>query len=253
MRALSHPRIGLLSLGLVLAAAACAGRIDHLGNDQLVDHFETVAFGREFSERSDHLIKWTQPVRIWIVGDDIAERHMGRIEFHVAELASLTGHPISIVARTEALAGDNPDANVLMLVAPRSQFQPTLRQVMKDDAQADRLARLMTGNACIGSVFPEPETGLIKAAVVLIPNGEYTDLLMRACIVEEMTQMLGLLNDSDEIKPSIFNDHSRYIDLTEHDRLLLRVLYAPELEPGMGPEEARAAALVVLGRLRPEG
>ena len=37
----------------------------------------------------------------------------------------------------------------------------------------------------------------------------------------------------------------------EDDRLLLRVLYAPELKPGMSAEEARAAALTVLARLRP--
>jgi hypothetical protein len=29
---------------------------------------------------------------------------------------------------------------------------------------------------------------------------------MRACVVEELTRVLGLPNDSDAVKPSIFND-----------------------------------------------
>ncbi|MBT5413409.1 MAG: DUF2927 domain-containing protein [Rhodospirillaceae bacterium] len=233
----------LLVLALVLAA--CAPKIDHLSNAQIVDHFETVAFGREFATTSDHLIKWTEPVRIQLIGDDIADRHRARIVAHLADLAAITGHPIGLIEG----AGE---ANVLLLVTPRRQFVPILTEAIGRREVAERIVRSMTGNACIGSLG-SGESGEIDAAVVLIPNDEYNDLLMRACIVEELTQLLGLLNDSDEIAPSIFNDRSRFVDLTEHDRLLLRILYAPELRPGMSPEAARAAAMTALARLRPEG
>lgn len=232
-------------LGLVLVLGACTPKIDHLSNAQIVDHFETVAFGREFAVTSDHLIKWEEPLRILLVGDDIAERHRARIETHLADLTAITGHSIGLTERAE-------DANVLLLVTQRTRFVPILTEAIGRKDHAERIVRSMTGNACIGSLS-SADSGEIQAAVVLIPNDEYDDLLMRACIVEELTQSLGLLNDSDELSPSIFNDTSRFVDLTEHDRLLLRILYAPELKPGMSPEAARAAAAVVLARLRPEG
>lgn len=234
-----------IQIVLLMLLGACAPKIDHLSNAQIVDHFETVAFGREFAVTSDHLIKWNEPLRILLVGDDIAERHRARIEAHLADLTAITGHTIGLTESAE-------DANVLLLVTQRTRFVSILTEAIGRKDHAERIARSMTGNACIGSLSSS-ESGEIQAAVVLIPNDEYDDLLMRACIVEELTQLLGLLNDSDEIAPSIFNDTSRFIDLTEHDRLLLRILYAPELKPGMSAEEARAAATVVLARLRPQG
>jgi hypothetical protein len=232
-------------VGLVSFLAACAPRIDHLSNADILDHFETVAFGREFAVKSDHLIKWTEPVRILLVGDDIAERHRARIETHLSELSAITGHAVGLTGSAET-------ANVLLVVTRRAEFAPILTEAIGNQGVAERIVRSMTGNACIGSLS-SAETGEIEAAVVLIPNDEYDDLLMRACIVEELTQLMGLLNDSDELAPSIFNDTSRFIDLTEHDRLLLRILYAPELRPGMSPEAARAAAAVVNGRVGAEG
>ncbi|MDA0703629.1 MAG: DUF2927 domain-containing protein [Proteobacteria bacterium] len=232
-------------IGLALLLAACAPKIDHLSNAQIVDHFETVAFGREFAVTSEYLIKWTEPLRILLVGDDIADRHRARIETHLADLTAITGHPIGLTESAD-------EANLLLVVTRRTRFVPILTEATGKKEVAERIVRSMTGNACIGSLS-SAESGEIQAAVVLIPNDEYDDLLMRACIVEELTQSLGLLNDSDELSPSIFNDTSRFIDLTEHDRLLLRILYAPELKPGMSPEAARAAAAVVLARLRPGG
>jgi len=50
--------------------------------------------------------------------------------------------------------------------------------------------------------------------------------------LEEMTQAMGLPNDSDIVAPSIFNQTSTLRALTETDIYLLRTLYDKRLPPG---------------------
>ncbi|MBC6438875.1 MAG: DUF2927 domain-containing protein [Rhodospirillales bacterium] len=57
--------------------------------------------------------------------------------------------------------------------------------------------------ACIGRIVTDERT----EALVLIPTN-VDRFLMRACSVEALTQVMGPVNDSDEIKPSISNDPS---------------------------------------------
>jgi len=83
----------------------------------------------------------------------------------------------------------------------------------------------------------------IKRAIIGIPTDRATSMgKLPACIVEEMTQVLGLPNDSDDISPSIFNDHSIDDALTALDRMLVRILYDPTIYVGMPRDEALVQA-----------
>ena len=60
-----------------------------------------------------------------------------------------------------------------------------------------------------------------------------------SCFHEEIAQGLGLPNDSPRARPSIFNDDEEFALLTDQDEMMLRILYSPELRPGMTAAEAR--------------
>ena len=49
---------------------------------------------------------------------------------------------------------------------------------------------------------------------------------------------MGLPNDNDSVRPSLFNDDEEFALLTRHDEMLLKILYDPRLSPGMIPGEA---------------
>ena len=53
------------------------------------------------------------------------------------------------------------------------------------------------------------------------------------CIVEELSQILGLPNDSEKVYPSIFNDKSCNELLTRLDYLMLKMLYDRRVKAGM--------------------
>ena len=68
----------------------------------------------------------------------------------------------------------------------------------------------------------------------------------RHILREELTQVLGLINDSHRYPDSMFyeerSEQTRYADV---DRALIEMLYRSEIRPGMRPEQVRA----VLGDL----
>jgi len=60
-----------------------------------------------------------------------------------------------------------------------------------------------------------------------------------ACVVEEITQVLGLPNDSEKVFPSIFNDKTPQDLLTGLDYILLKLLYSTEIKAGMTTTEVQ--------------
>jgi len=72
-----------------------------------------------------------------------------------------------------------------------------------------------------------------------VRRAEPPDLLLFRFIHEEVSQGLGLANDSPSARPSIFNDDDEFALLTTHDEQLLSILYDPRLSPGMTAGQAR--------------
>jgi hypothetical protein len=225
--------------GPILAAAAAL----LLGNDglqleTLLRDFEIVAFGAEYQQKVDgRLHKWTQQVRVYIdtrAGDPVLYRRL--TASHLDLLEELTGLQIGLV--------EEPDtANVVIvfdrnadLIASATRYAPNLDQ-----------DKVMLGDALCFGQYSHNSTGAIVRGVIGIPSDRATSAgKLPACIVEEITQVLGLPNDSDEVNPSIFNDRSVLDELSAHDRVLVRLLYDRRLPAGMSRDKAMAVAREIL-------
>jgi hypothetical protein len=105
------------------------------------------------------------------------------------------------------------------------------------------------GSLCFG-MFGVQDALQINFAVIGIPIDEVMSRgKLKDCVIEETTQVLGLPNDSDKVFPSVFNDHSPQVTLTDDDELLVRLLYSPRIDVGM----SRAEALKVVREILEEG
>tara|TARA_E500000331_G_scaffold318278_1_gene330225 strand:- start:50 stop:325 length:276 start_codon:yes stop_codon:yes gene_type:complete len=77
--------------------------------------------------------------------------------------------------------------------------------------------------------------------------------------VEELTQILGLANDSDDVKRSMFVKKNQYSEVgskkctTAGDRLMLKVFYDPTIKVGMPRPEALQLAFNILNLICPGG
>jgi hypothetical protein len=89
-------------------------------------------------------------------------------------------------------------------------------------------------------------------ATVFLPD-DAPPAHVRRCLLEEIPQALGPVNDLSGLGQSIFNDDFGHLWPTRLDLLMLRVLYAPEMETGLGRPETRLRARALLDRINPAG
>jgi Protein of unknown function (DUF2927) len=240
--------IGVLMLSL--AGCTATDTSEELTDEDYVANFRTVAFYREFDpeKRSRELTRWETPLRVALIGD-VSERYTAYARDQLEDMAAISGLPVDLVA---------PDqANVVVIFSPEpfdqalTTYREFYRPFFNSDMSMERITTKMKPEAtCFGHLITDDERpNDIVGAVILIP----TDLgrfVVRACIIEELTQAMGLFNDSDDIKPSIFNDSSSNMTLTDHDRILFRLLYDKRLHPGMTWEEAEPIVRRAVAELR---
>lgn len=211
-------------------------------------NFARIAFFQEYSRKDDELIeeatpqplsRWSVPIRYQLAGASLREADESAYADLSERLMDLTGLDIAPVSGRE-----KPNLTILVLSPyERSLFPGLLREkkLEKRLALLDAWAK-EPRYPCVGQVlFSEENSGEIISGMIVL-KGELEGVMRRSCIDEEFTQMLGLMNDDPDVRPSIFNDNQEFARLTYHDEQLLRILYDPRLEPGMS--EAEAMALV---------
>ena len=213
--------------------------------------FKQIAFAREFTDvgsvlvrqQSDSMLhRWEEPVRISTVfGAQVQDMQRAddraSVQRFATRLARVTGHPISYVER-------GANFNVLILTEEERRVSgPTLRRFIPGIRQQeiDVIQNLNRASYCVVVASDPADDGRLTRAVAII-RAELPPLLRLSCVHEEIAQGLGLANDSEEARPSIFNDDDEFGRLTTLDEMMLRMLYDPRLKPGM---EAQTAAPVV--------
>ncbi|MCH9053451.1 MAG: DUF2927 domain-containing protein [Proteobacteria bacterium] len=213
-----------------------------LTDERLIRDFDLVAFHNEHSSGiARYLRKWVIPIRIYLdsrAGDAREQRRLTKR--HLRHLAKLTGHDISMV---EEPAG----ANVIAVFENEGGLSRVLQEYFP---AAPEMEALMNKSVCLGRYTANGRSEIVRAVVIIPPDKAAARGKLLHCIIEELTQTLGLPNDSDEVAPSIFNDRSQYRDLTGHDMILVRLLYDRRLYPGMERQEALRVARKILPQIR---
>jgi len=220
------------------------------GVDELVRNFERIALYDEYVDMGGRFVrrespallrKWDQPVRVGVVigpsvPSEIAARDREGVEAFTARLARLTG----LDMRTT----EGPDANFLVMILSSAEqaLAAEATSTQFPDFQPAVLGALggtPIDTFCTAYAFAEPGRPSAYAAVMVLIRAEHPPLTRASCVHEEMAQAMGLPNDSPDARPSLFNDSLEFAFLTDHDEILLRMLYDPRLRPGMTAAEVR--------------
>lgn len=200
-------------VAILAVLAACAPTpLPELG---MAERFRLVGF-RDDMGQPMRLHKWTDPILLSAVGADADQYKI--VEEHVALLGSLTG----LEARIE---DDQP--NMVVMFGTVEELQPYLdnwaqsgnRVSLPGFYRSDCFA--MTGSAD-GEAF----------AMAFIRSGQ-SPRMTRLCVVQEITQALGLIGDIDGRWDTNFASWGGSDDLTAADRDLIRILYDDRLRHGM--------------------
>jgi hypothetical protein len=218
--------------------------------DDLVRDFERIALYDEYADVGGRFVRaespallrrWDRPVRVAVMtGASTSPADAARDRANVAaftrRLAQLTGADMAM--------GEGADVNFLVLFmtsGERTAFADQVAAYYPDFAPAVMSALRDTplDTFCTAYAFSDPGRPSVYSAVIILIRAEHPPLTRLSCVNEEMAQAMGLPNDSPDARPSLFNDSLEFALLTEHDAILLRMLYDPRLRPGMTAEEVR--------------
>ncbi|MCC1480626.1 DUF2927 domain-containing protein [Roseibaca sp. Y0-43] len=220
--------------------------------------FVEVALRDEYQIGADRILqqsspaalrRWEAPVRLSLefgasVPAATRERDSGMVARFAARLSRVSEHPIAVT---------NGRGNFTVLVLSedeRRAIAPRLRALVPGiDAASQALVEdLPLSVSCLVLAFSRDGTNTYSDAVAII-RAELPERTRDMCYFEEITQGLGLANDSPVARPSLFNDSAEFAVMTVLDEQLLRVLYDPRLRPGMREAQARPIVRMIAAEL----
>lgn len=190
-----------------------------------VANFIAIALGTEFSPNGQttgipHIRKWTQDLRIQVHGQP-TPTDIATLELVVAEINVLLGEVELGFVESE------PNLEIFF-VAERnfSQYEASYQPVNH------------------GFFWNEAAQGKIQRGRILISTTDINQTERSHLIREELTQSLGLMQDSLTDANSIFfQGWSQTQAYSLQDQQLLKMLYRPEIHPGMDAIAVQRALL----------
>jgi hypothetical protein len=231
--------ITLLIAALLLPAAPPARAFDQAA---LVDGFMRSVFGSEFSGwgwQANIVKKYTVPVRFY-VDDRSGRRGTGEVVRFIRAL------PHRIAGLQASIVDQPGEANFRVFVVDRDAY----RGVVAGEIYGQPSSGFAPGKCLVRVV--SGLNGISRSDAVIV--ADEGDFLFRRCMVEEILQGLGPVNDDPVLAESVFNDTSTHARFTAFDRHILNMLYDPRIQPGMGRIQVRrllpAVAADTLRRLQ---
>jgi hypothetical protein len=183
--------------------------------EEIDSYFNEIALKSEFSKSPrGYLIKWEDPLVIYIHGNYTQDLKEELIKVK-DELINLTGLSIT-------LTDIENSANIFIYVGDAEYFtkkyKPKTEVTKWDDGYAQ------------GTLSEKKQ---ITRGIIFISDfvGAYNDTLypyiQKSAIREELTQLLGLFNDSDKYPNSVFSNtkNNPVLEFLEIDKAVIRKLY----------------------------
>lgn len=203
------------------------GKGDYSAED--ISYFKEIALKVEYGTQMYRIHKWTEELRLKIIGDpDVQDKHA--LDTTIQTLNKLSEN---LKLR---YAQDNERANVEVYFIPHAEF---LKHTSVEEV-------VLESNWGLGAVWWNGQGEIYQAEILIAidrPSVEERAHLIR----EELTQTLGVLNDSWEKPESIFYQGWGAQDYTELDKKVVQILYDERIRPNMKEEELDRA----LARLNP--
>jgi len=197
-------------------------------NSKTTRWINDVVLGPEFEGGGETVSLWTRPPNISVIGD-ASKEHLAIVHECINEInLAIKGTNLD---RLKMVAQDDSDAEILIYFVSIKDF-PTIAKKHNFNYVKGNLGYFWTfWNA----------SNEIKKAIVMISSDRLDGKLLKHFTLEEITQSLGLSNDSKEFNNSIFySNPSNTTKLSKDDKLLLKFAYT-HLKPGMNKKDVKKA------------
>lgn len=198
----------------------------------LVDSFVEIALRNEHPPKPSPVRKWTSPINYYLL-HQVADQdlHQRLIRIHMEHLAEITGLAISP-------AKNRQTANFLIVLTNEGRLENDLLTHFgwRSEQQRQYFSR---ESVCLATLISNKRSELVRAVTIIPVDRARSRGALVSCVIEELTQAMGLPNDSVNVFPSVFNDLSTDAYLSGLDYLLLKMLYDRRVVTGMDEETVR--------------
>ena len=188
-------------------------------DSEIIRGFNSTVFGAEFAPygiQSRYIRKFGGPVRFKIHNYSKVNRE-GKVSGFIG---TLNGKINGLNAVTTQNA---TSANFNIYVVDRADYVKIARERIYR-----RNTAKIPGKCMVRSVFSR--AGIVRSDAIIVSDGG--EALFQRCLVEEILQGLGPLNEDHSLSESMFNDKSRHTSLTRFDRTILSMLYDTRIKNG---------------------
>ena len=215
----NFPLSALALLTLLLGCVAMPAGTRAATDSELIRGFNLTVFGAEFTPfgiQSRYIRKFANPVRIKVHSLSARDRS-GSVRNFVQQLnGAVAGLKISTTNNTAS-------ANFNLYIVDQADYVRIARERVYKRPGAP-----IPGKCLVRSVFSR--AGIIRSDAVVVSDGG--ESLFRRCMIEEILQGLGPLNEHPSLRDSMFNDRSRHTSFTRFDRTILNMLYDSRIKNG---------------------
>lgn len=177
-----------------------------------IDYFNEIAFGLEYG-KSGVIHKWDKPEITISVKGDPAEEHIKELNEVMDELSDLTNINFKIVDK-------NPDIRIYFINHSEFNKYITNKNTAEQNWGYFYLWWRSNNEIYRSNIYIAIDKGTIESQLHLIR--------------EELTQCMGLMNDSYSYEDSIF--YQGWGTVREYsgvDKTVIKLLYNPKIKPGM--------------------
>jgi len=212
----------LLLLSLIFSQYSSAASYAWQNIAFIAQSFQEVALGSEYGRPDNRIRKWVKPMKIYVQHNLGDKRLLNQlVDAHIQHLTDISGLKIQRVSSIK-------QSNVKLFFTSQNSLK---KLTTKHSGSA--VAKVNTTNTCLANIQLNQAAQVSRAQIYIPVDFAYSEGKLVACIVEELTQILGLPRDSEKVFPSIFNDKSTDNLLTGLDETLIRILYSSTIKAGM--------------------
>lgn len=205
------------------------------------EFFLKVTLGNEYQPSSlenARVRKWLGPINYRVYGwDRLNQAQLDAMEeglANITKIASLVD--VDLIRSTRAINAVvliTSDVAVDLDVRFSSIADRAFRPIPGFVEALIDLQRLST--ICAAMLGRNSNGSLSFVGMYLSPEIDHQTL--KRCVYEEFSQMLGLVADVADDIDSLYTDQAHRRELTEFDFFLLRLLYHPQIIPGMSRDQ----------------
>ncbi len=228
----------LILLGVFVFGIINSGE-DYSPNDyekKLIEYFNEVALNTEYNDNPQKTIKWDKNMIIFIYKEKEQKNQIKVIEQTIHKINKLVKDGFRI-----ELTDKKIKSNAILYLCKRetvAQLDPEFHKLIDEDF------------AGLTYVEFEWSNYTIHNALIYIDIEEPLEI-QKSVILEEITQSIGLLGDSEKYSNSIFYEYQMLdsINNSEYSQIdtdIVRLLYDPKMKPGLNKKQCEKVIKSIL-------